>query len=111
MIPLAAALHDPMRPVWVKQKPAIPSVEGWYRVMHPGDSESCDGHTLYEFEDYEGWAYWQPADPSELEDFEGGYKGSWHCQHDEEGDGIFAYCGPFVFTPFHIAQRKGEVTT
>lgn len=85
---------------WIRQKPAIPEKEGWYRVMHPGDSESVDGHTIYEFSDYEDWAYWHPAAPDELEDFEGGYKGSWQTRYDEEGDGIFAYCGPVIVPVF-----------
>jgi hypothetical protein len=79
---------------WIEQKPAIPTAEGWYRVMHPGDSESIDGHTIYDFPDYEDWAYWTPASPEEFEDFDGGYKGSWHTYYDADGSGIFAYAGP-----------------
>lgn len=90
-------------PEWTKQRPAIPPREGWYRVMHPGDSETDGPHVFYDFPDYEDWAYWTPADPDEFEDFEGGYKGSWQCGHDEEGDGIFAYCGPFYFKPYREA--------
>ena len=87
------------RTEWINQKPAIPAAEGWYRVMHEGDSESVDGHTIYDFPDYEDWAYWTPAGPDELEDFEGGYKGSWRTMRDEEGDFIFAYCGPVEAPP------------
>jgi hypothetical protein len=95
---------------WTMQKPAIPPVEGWYRVMHSGDSESVDGHTIYDFPDYEDWAYWQPADPEELEDFDGGYKGSWQTMHNEEGDFIFAYAGPVPTPePFHMERRRGAV--
>lgn len=88
---------------WIKQKPAIPAVEGWYRVMHAGDSEYLEGHCLYDFADYESWAYWTPAGPDEFEDFDGGYKGQWKCSHDEDGDFIFAYCGPFIVTPYREA--------
>ncbi len=80
---------------WINQNPAIPPAGGWYRVMISGDSETIEGHTIYEYSDYETWGYWTPAAPWEFEDFEGGYKGSWTCTHDEEGDWIFAYCGPF----------------
>jgi hypothetical protein len=89
---------------WINQQPAVPNQEGWYRVMHPGDSESIDGHTIYDFPDYEDWAYWQPADPEEFEDFEGGYKGSWQTMHDEEGEGIFAYYGPVNVPPYREAD-------
>lgn len=85
---------------WIKQKPAIPEKEGWYRVMHPGDCETDGPHVYYDFPDYESWAYWQPADPEEFEDFDGGYKGSWQCQYNEEGDDIFAYYGPFEFPAY-----------
>lgn len=85
---------------WVKQKPAVPDREGWYRVMHPGDYESIDGQVTYDFNDYEGWAYWVPALPDELEEEEGGHKGTWITQHDEEGDMIFAYLGPFEFPAY-----------
>lgn len=95
---------------WVKQNPAIPPVEGWYRVMFPGDSESVDGHTLYDFPDYEDWAYWTPAAPWEFEDFEGGYKGSWTTFYDADGGSIFAYSGPIeVPEPYHMAARAGRV--
>lgn len=86
--------------VWIEQQPAIPSAEGWYRVMHSGDSEYLEGHLIYDFPDYEDWAYWTPASPDEFEDFDGGYKGSWGTQHDEDGDFIFAYCGPFMPPPY-----------
>jgi hypothetical protein len=85
---------------WVQEANPVPPAEGWYRVMVGGDSESVDGHTIYEFPDYEQWGYWTPAAPEEFEDFEGGYKGSWKCMHDEEGEFLFAYCGPFVVPPF-----------
>jgi len=85
---------------WINQEPAVPSVEGWYRVMLPGDSESMDGFTLYEFPDYETWGYWSPASPEEYEDFADGYKGSWTVEMGEP-DGLFAYAGPIaVPTPY-----------
>ena len=90
---------------WIEQTPAIPTEEGWYRVMIHGDSESIDGHTIYDFPDYETWAYWTPADQAECEDFDGGYKGSWMCTHDEDGDWVFAYCGPFEFTAYSQRER------
>jgi len=89
---------------WVKQKPAAPSVEGWYRVMPAGDSESIDGFTLYEFDDYEDWAYWTPAAPEEFEDFEGGYKGDWRTMHDEPSECIFAYAGPVLLPKPYKAE-------
>ena len=88
---------------WIQQNPAVPDVEGWYRVMLPGDSDSVDGHTLYDFPDYETWGYWTPASAEEFEDFEGGYKGSWTLELGEP-DGLFAYAGPVtVPAPFRGA--------
>jgi hypothetical protein len=72
--------------------------------MHAGDSEYLEGHRLYDFPDYEGWAHWTPASEDEFEDFEGGWKGRWACEHGEDGDFIFAYCGPFVVPPFRKAK-------
>lgn len=86
--------------VWIKQKNPVPEKEGWYVVMISGDSESIDGHTIYDFPDYETFAYWKPADDSELEEFENGYKGSWRFMHDEEADTAFAYYGPIEFPAF-----------
>lgn len=82
---------------WVKRfdRNHVPTEEGWYRVMIPGDSESVDGYELYSFPDYEQWAYWTPAGPGEYEDFDGGYKGQFNATFDEESDSIFAWCGPF----------------
>lgn len=102
---------------WVRQKPAVPQLEGWYRVMHPGDSDSVDGHTIYDYPDYEDWAYWTPAKPEELEEEGDGYKGSWTTMHDEEGDMIFAYAGPVVMPkPFEkstvqmpVPEPKGDL--
>ncbi len=94
---------------WIKEHPAHPSVEGWYRVMHPGDSDSIDGHTLYEYGDYPGWAYWQPERPAEsIVAFEGKVtvtalgvdEAHWICEHDEDGEGIFAYYGPITIPEF-----------
>lgn len=90
---------------WVEQRPATPEKEGWYRVAHAGDSESVDGHKIYEFSDYEDWAFWAPAHPNEREDFEGGFKGRWEFMHDEVAEFVFAYCGPFEFTPFADWKR------
>lgn len=87
-------------------KPCNPPAEGWYRVMHPGDSESIDGHTIYAYGDYPGWAYWTPAEAGELEGFEGGYRGHWMCQHDEDGESIFAYCGPFEVPDFDAQKAE-----
>jgi hypothetical protein len=83
---------------WVRGN--VPPAEGWYAVMHPGDSESIDGHTIYEFGDYQDFARWTPAEPDELEDFDDGYKGHWMTQHDEDGDGIFAFYGPLLIPAF-----------
>lgn len=91
--------------IWIKQQPAVPSHEGWYRVMHAGDSETDGPHVFYDFPDYEDWAYWTPADHDEFEDFEGGYKGSWSTMHDEDGDYIFAYCGPVAVPPSYASEQ------
>lgn len=92
---------------WVKGN--TPTEEGWYRVLHPGDSESIDGHTIYEYGDYQGWAQWYSDDEEEasvVQDEPGWgafirieatrYRG-WSCEHDEDGDFIIAFCGPIIF--------------
>lgn len=83
-----------------------PEVEGWYRVLHPGDSESIDGHTIYEYGDYEGWAYWSVHKVVELSEGETNgvlfeamvaeQEEGWTCEHGEDGESIMMYCGPFV---------------
>lgn len=94
--------------VWISQHLSYPRREGWYRVVHSGDSESVDGYTIYDYPDYEAWAYWTPAREDEFEDFEGGYKGSWMCSHDEDGDFIVAFCGPIpVPSPFKGVAVNG----
>lgn len=80
---------------------SYPTEDGWYVVMIEGDSETIDGFTLYDFPDYETFGYWTCAEPDEFEDFEGGYKGSFSCRHDEESDSVMAFCGPFKYPPFN----------
>ncbi len=84
---------------WVAKsnKDHWPESEGWYRVLIPGDSETDGPHVYYDYPDYETWAYWQPADPDELEDFAGGWKGGFQCEHDEESESVAMWCGPIVF--------------
>ena len=77
-----------------------PSEAGHYRIRISGDSESVDGFTIYDYPDYETWAWWEPATSEELEDFPGGHKGSWHTQHDEEDCMIFAWFGPVKVPEF-----------
>lgn len=84
-------------PEWVLADPdkglTHPEAEGHYFVLFAGDSESVDGHTIYSFDDYTEWAYWHPAQPEELEDFEGGFKGNWSSSSGEP-ESIIAWCGP-----------------
>ncbi len=68
----------------------FPEVNGWYRVMVAGDSESIDGHTIYEFDDYETWAQFTSHEDG----------GSFVGQHDEDEHTIFAYCGPFAIPEY-----------
>lgn len=77
-----------------------PGKAGTYRVVIGGDSETCDGHVIYDYPDYESWATWFPAEEDEYEDFDGGYKGHWYCQYDEEGEWIIAYYGPIEIPAF-----------
>lgn len=74
---------------WIKRgdENQLPTVSGWYRVMVSGDSESIDGHTIYDYPDYETWAWFEYDNDEETGIFTG--------SHDEETDMIFAYCGPF----------------
>lgn len=72
----------------------FPEVDGWYRVMVSGDSESIDGHTIYAFDDYETWArFWRDEDGN----------GSFVGTHDEDEHCIFAYCGPIYFPEYKAA--------
>lgn len=87
---------------WVQREDEnqVPDAEGWYRVLHSGDEERDGPHVYYSFDDYQGWGYWTPAAPEELEDWDGGWKGSWSCEHDEEGDiSIMAWFGPITIPP------------
>lgn len=59
-------------------------LRGTYAVMVSGDSEYCDGHLVYAFDDYQSWASFS------LDEDNGLFKGD----HDEEDDTIFAYYGP-----------------
>ena len=63
-------------------------------VRLPGDSETEDGHVLYEFGDYSEFAYWAPAKPEEFEDWPEGHKGQWILAMSEP-DGMIGWCGPF----------------
>lgn len=80
-------------PRWQERKDEndnFPDYEGWYRVMVSGDSEQIDGHTIYEFGDYETWAYFT------LHEDGGNFVGV----HDEDNYSIFAWCGPMHFAPY-----------
>lgn len=70
----------------------FPKIDGWYRVMVAGDSESIDGHTIYAFDDYETWAHYSSHAPDEGGSFVG------TC--DEDNDCIFAFCGPITFPEY-----------
>lgn len=73
-----------------KDKTTHPTEVGVYRVMVSGDSESCDGHVVYDYPDYPTWAY-----VGDDEDDDGN-----PClvfgqgTHDEEPENFFAYYGP-----------------
>ena len=90
---------------WIKERPARPSAEGWYKVMHPG-SEILEGHVYYDYPDYSGWAYWQPATPAEFAILgstiitKQAEEAHWICEHDEDGESIFAYYGPLDIPEF-----------
>lgn len=79
---------------WItrEDRGTFPEVDGWYRVMVSGDSESIDGHTIYSFDDYETWAQYKSHTPDE--------GGSFIGTHDEDEDCIFAFYGPIVFPPY-----------
>jgi hypothetical protein len=99
-------------PTWVradKEKP--PTEAGWYRVLLPGDSESDgDGHTIYDFGDYEDWAYFDPdnLDP----DNDNPDTGDGFSPDNGEAYGLIAYCGPFHVSTYaaHIENLRKEKT-
>jgi len=70
----------------------FPTLAGHYRVMVAGDSESIDGHTIYDYPDYETWAWFEPSEDGEGGNFTG--------THDEENESIFAYFGPIHVPKF-----------
>lgn len=75
---------------WVdRDERGDPTAEGYYRVMIAGDSESIDGHTIYEYGDYPTWAYWHIEDDT----------GYFTTEHDES-EGIFAYFGPLIIPDY-----------
>lgn len=79
---------------WItrENKKSFPEIEGWYRVMVSGDSETIDGHTIYAFDDYETWAQFTKHEDGE----------SFVGMHDEDEYTIFAYCGPFVIPKYEV---------
>jgi len=83
---------DNLKWVYRNNKDVFPTVDGWYRVMVSGDSESIDGHTIYSFDDYETWAQYKSHAPDE--------GGSFIGSHDEDEYCIFAFCGPITFPPY-----------
>jgi len=68
----------------VESRTNLPTVSGHYRVMIHGDSESVDGHVIYEFGDYETWAYIKVDENGISADL------------NEDFDCVFAWCGPFI---------------
>lgn len=82
-----------------RDKDHCPTDAGWYRVLIPGDSEADGPHVYYDYPDYETWAQWIPADPEEFEDFDGGYKGQFACEHDEETESVTMWYGPLIVPP------------
>jgi hypothetical protein len=83
-------LRRMLAPRWRLMEYGLPRRPGYYRVMISGDSESLEGHTIYEYSDYETWAYFA------IDDENGTFTGV----HDEETDMIFAFCGPIAVPPF-----------
>lgn len=78
---------------WIKRDTTeFPSVPGLYFVMISGDSESLDGHVLYEYSDYRTTAEF---------DFNEGVP-EFTCPHDEDQDWIFAYYGPVIIPEFEV---------
>ena len=70
-----------------------PDTEGWYAVLLPGDSESEDGHTFYNFPDYIMFAHFYPPvqeAPGQETEEPCPY---WDCFIETEG--MVAWCGPY----------------
>lgn len=89
-------------PPWVHytEEAPNPTEPGLYLIRQAGDSESIDGHVIYDYPDYEEFAEWAPAKPEEFEDFEGGYKGQWGNVMTGETEGVIAWCGPIHLPPY-----------
>jgi hypothetical protein len=78
-----------------KDKATWPTESGAYRVMVSGNSESCDGYTVFEYPDYPTW-----ADVFEDEDDDGKPCLRFNQgPYAEEPETFFAYCGPFAIPP------------
>lgn len=69
--------------------------EGTYRVMVRGDSESCDGRTIYEYLDYPTWAEVIYDEDDEVDSYFMFGQG----MHGEEHESFFAYYGPITIPP------------
>lgn len=67
-----------------------PLTEGLYAVMVSGDSESIEGHVIYDFPDYQSFAKFKPDEDG----------GVFAGEHDEEDFTIFAYYGPIVIPEY-----------
>lgn len=81
-----------------------PTEAGVYRVMVSGDSESLDGHTLYEYPDYATWANAIKAETDEGAPCVSFGSGT----HDEEPESFFAYFGPVPIPAYEPAPCPGK---
>jgi hypothetical protein len=77
-----------------------PTEPGSYAVMISGDSESVDGHVLYDFPDYQTFAsVWVEEGEVQIAP-----------SHDEPIHTIFAWCGPLLVPKFDPTGRSERST-
>jgi len=72
-----------------------PMIAGWYRVLVAGDSESIDGHKIYDYPDYEEFMF--------INIDEDGVSGT--GPHDEEYEFVIAWYGPLEIPARKVKGR------
>jgi len=95
---VAEALGRRVAPEWVRTSTQeYPDDAGWYAVLLPGDSESEDGHTIYDYPDFVTFAQFYPPvqEPPGQETEEP--IPTWVSFDGLEG--MIAWCGPFNVPP------------
>ena len=82
-------------PEFNSRERVLPTEMGHYRILVAGDSESIDGHTIYDFPDYETW-----CEVLSVEEEEGKPYLETNFMHGEEWEFVVAWYGPVEVPTF-----------